>query len=641
MQLSVIIVNYNVRYFLEHCLLSVVKACQGIDAEIFVVDNNSQDGSAEMVKTRFPQVRFIANPDNPGFAKANNQALELAEGQYILYLNPDTIVPEDCLQRCLQYMDAHPDAGALGCRLIDGKGQFLPESKRGFPSARVAFYKISGLSAFFKKSKRFNQYHLGYLPEHEIQEVDVLVGCFMFCRKSVIDQCGSFDPDYFMYGEDIDLSYRIQKAGFKNIYFPETTVIHYKGESTKKGSLNYVKMFYQAMIIFAKKHFQSSQKRAYVFLIQLAIYLKAMLTFGAGLFTRIRLPLIDALMMLGSLWVTKNIWTLQVKTSTHYSSTLLLLFFSVYILIWLSSLFFSGTYDHPYRSGRLLRGMLVGGIISIALYGLLSEDMRFSRGITVIGALIATLLMLAYRWCLRQMGVKSLQADSSHKPVVIIGTREEESEVRALLQIAGIHKTILGSIHPGKVKQASQLGVFADIRQLARIYDMHEMIFVQNELSFSEIIQCMQDCGPQLEYKIHSRGSDSIIGSNSKDTAGDLYTTDFIYNIDTPANKRNKRLLDILVTLFMLLVSPALIWIVKNKKQYFGQLLLVLKGDKTLVGYRDPQLPPLREPVFNSYPEIQDYEIPFDNQEHLDYLYAREYHVWTDLKIILKKWRSL
>lgn len=178
MQLSVVIVNYNVKYFLEHCLYSVMRASEGLEVEIFVVDNMSADGSVEMVRNKFPSIILIENKENIGFAKANNQAVAKAKGKYILYLNPDTILAEDCFAKCIEYMDANADTGALGCRLIDGQGQFLPESKRGFPNAKVAFFKISGLSTIFKKSKIFNQYHLGYLPEDETSEVDVLVGCF-------------------------------------------------------------------------------------------------------------------------------------------------------------------------------------------------------------------------------------------------------------------------------------------------------------------------------------------------------------------------------------------------------------------------------------------------------------------------------
>lgn len=641
MQLSVIIVNFNVRHFLEHCLWSVSRACEGIEAEIIVVDNNSTDDSVEMVRTQFPEVVLLANTDNPGFAKANNQGVSVARGKYILYLNPDTIVPEDCFVRCLSYMEQHPEAGALGCRLIDGKGQFLPESKRGFPSAWVAFCKISGLSALFPRSRKWNQYHMGFLPEHEICVVDVLVGCFMFCRKSVIDEVGGFDTDYFMYGEDIDLSYKISKAGFKNVYFPETTVIHYKGESTKKGSLNYVRMFYQAMIIFARKHFQSSQRSLYVFLIQLAIYFKAILSFCSGLLSRLRMPLLDAVMMISSLFLIKSIWVHQVKTDTAYSTSLLAGFFMAYILIWISSMYFSGAYDKPYKAMRLLRGMLIGGIVSVALYGLLDESIRFSRGITVLGALGATLLMLIYRQAFKQMGLKALEDDTRDRPVVIVGTLEDEAHIRHLFAEAGVTKSILGSIHPLDSKAPQQVGIFAHLSALCRIYGVHEIIYCRHHLSFAQIIQSMQDCGPRYNYKLHSLGTQSIIGSNSKDTAGDLYTTELVYQIAEPASKRNKRFIDVLISLLLLLLGPVLVWFTQEPKRYFLELFLILEGDKTFVGYDDPQFPALRPSVFTVYPDIPGFEIPIDNREHLNYLYAHDYSAWTDLKVIWNKWHTL
>ncbi|MBK6837941.1 MAG: glycosyltransferase family 2 protein [Bacteroidetes bacterium] len=258
MKLSVVIVNYNVKYFLEQCLHSVQKAAGGIETEIWVVDNNSVDGSVEMVREKFPSVKIIANTDNKGFSKANNQAIHLSTGDYVLLLNPDTVVEEDTFRKMLQFMDAHPDAGGLGVKMIDGTGKFLPESKRGLPTPTVAFYKIFGLSALFPKSKTFGKYHLGYLDQNAINPVDVLAGAFMLIRKDVLQKIGLLDEDFFMYGEDIDLSYRITKAGYKNYYFPDARIIHYKGESTKKSSVNYVFVFYNAMIIFAKKHFSKS-----------------------------------------------------------------------------------------------------------------------------------------------------------------------------------------------------------------------------------------------------------------------------------------------------------------------------------------------------------------------------------------------
>ncbi|MEI9933510.1 MAG: glycosyltransferase family 2 protein [Ferruginibacter sp.] len=263
MRLSIIIVSYNVKYFLEYCLCSLNKACAAIETEIIVIDNNSSDGSKLFFKENFPKVKFIWNDENIGFAKANNLALQQCTGEYILFLNPDTILPEDCLTSSLSFFESQQKAGALGIRMIDGSGKFLKESKRAFPSPFTALYKIIGLSNLFPHSKTFAHYHLGNLDEHKNHEVDVLAGAFMLIPKKVLDEVGSFDEDFFMYGEDIDLSYRIQKAGYKNYYFAGSTIIHFKGESTKKGSLNYVRLFHNAMSLFVKKHYNN--KRAWLF----------------------------------------------------------------------------------------------------------------------------------------------------------------------------------------------------------------------------------------------------------------------------------------------------------------------------------------------------------------------------------------
>ena len=640
MQLSIIIVNYNVKYFLAHCLLSVLYASKNSQVEVFVVDNMSQDGSVEMVKEKFPWVILIANEENVGFAKANNQAVELSTGKYILYLNPDTIVPEDCFEKCIAYMDAHEKVGALGCRLIDGKGIFLPESKRGFPTAQAAFFKISGLSSIFKKSTFFNQYHLGFLSEHETNEVDVLVGCFMFCRKTVIDEVGSFDEEYFMYGEDIDLSYKIKQAGFSNVYFPETTVIHYKGESTKKGSLNYVKMFYQAMIIFAKKHFKNSQKGLFVMLIQFAIYLRAMLAFVTRIFSLVKLPLIDAGLLLSSLMTMKILWIKNIKVDTQYSNALLAVFFGSYILIWLTSIFVNGGYDKPYKPTRVMRGMLIGGLITLVIYGLLPETFRFSRGITVMGALLGTLCILSIRKGMQLLGVKSVEPDNlSQQKVLIIGNSEEEAEIKHLLDKAFIEKKIIGTVSPTDEKENNQLGIFSLTKQVCKLYKVTEIIFAQQQLSFQKIIDTIQSCGPLMDYKIHSMGTDSIIGSNSKNTAGDLYSTEIVYTISTVANKRNKRLVDILISIVMILFAPFFIWFAKNKRSYLINLFFVLMGSKTFVGYEDEQLPTLKPYLLDVFPTIEKFNIPNSNKEHLNWIYAKNYDAWQDIQLIWEKWR--
>ena len=256
-KLAVVIVNYNVEYFLEQCLNSVKAALKHVSGEVFIVDNNSIDGSVEMVKNRFPEYQLIDNKINLGFSKANNQAMLLANSEYVLLLNPDTVVEEDTFEKVIDFMDKHPEAGGLGVRMLDGKGNFLPESKRGLPTPLVAFYKIFGISSLFPKSKIFGKYHLGYLSEHETNEIEILSGAFMLMRQEALDKVGLLDEAFFMYGEDIDLSYRIIKGGFKNYYFPETRIIHYKGESTFKDKI-YFERFYEAMKIFYKKHFKTN-----------------------------------------------------------------------------------------------------------------------------------------------------------------------------------------------------------------------------------------------------------------------------------------------------------------------------------------------------------------------------------------------
>ncbi len=258
MKLSIVIVNYNVKYYLEQCLLSVFAASKNLEVEIYVVDNHSSDGSIEYLKPKFPEVIFIANNNNPGFSKANNQAINIATGEYILLLNPDTVIAEDTLENICHFMDNHPDAGSTGVKMINGNGMFLPESKRGFPSPWNSFCRMSGLAKIFPNSPLFAKYYLKYLNEDEIHTIDVLAGAFMFLRRTTLNNTGLLDEAFFMYGEDIDLSYRIIQAGYKNYYLPEK-IIHYKGESSVKD-MKYVEIFYEAMSIFFKKHYPHRSK---------------------------------------------------------------------------------------------------------------------------------------------------------------------------------------------------------------------------------------------------------------------------------------------------------------------------------------------------------------------------------------------
>jgi Predicted glycosyltransferases len=240
------------------------------------VDNDSSDGTIEYLQPKFPFVHFIANRTNAGFAVANNQALAQAKGKYVLFLNPDTILPEDFFEQCVHFMEAHTNAGALGVRMIDGSGQFLKESKRGIPTPWVAFCKMTGLTGLFPASKIFARYYLGHLPEYETNPAEALAGACMLVKKEVLQQTGGFDERFFMYAEDIDLSWRIQQAGYINYYFPKVTIIHFKGESTRKDA-RYIKLFYEAMVQFVEKHFTGKWSGISVALLKAAIRLRAAL----------------------------------------------------------------------------------------------------------------------------------------------------------------------------------------------------------------------------------------------------------------------------------------------------------------------------------------------------------------------------
>jgi GT2 family glycosyltransferase len=272
-KISIVIVSYNVKYFLEQCLLSVRKAIAGIDAEVIVVDNHSSDGSVEYLGSRFPEVVFITNQENKGFAVANNQALRLCKGEYVLLLNPDTVIGEESIHTLCFFMDEHPGAGGVGVKMINGHGAFLAESKRSFPSPWVSFCKLFGLSKLFPGSKLFARYSLSCLSPNQQHQVDVLAGAFMLIRHEALDKAGLLDEAFFMYGEDIDLSYRLVLAGYTNYYIPER-ILHYKGESTKRGDIDFVKNFYGAMLIFYDKYYKRSGWLV-SFFIRLAIRLKA------------------------------------------------------------------------------------------------------------------------------------------------------------------------------------------------------------------------------------------------------------------------------------------------------------------------------------------------------------------------------
>jgi len=641
LKLSVIIVNYNVEYFLEQCLNSVYKALEHVDGEVFVVDNNSIDHSVEMVKEKFPQVHLIANKDNTGFSVANNQAMKIAKGEYVLLLNPDTIVEEDTFKQVVDFMDAHPDAGGLGVKMIDGKGIFLPESKRGLPTPSVAFYKIFGLSKLFPKSKKFGKYHLTYLDNDEIHEIDVLSGAFMLMRKKTLDKVGLLDEAFFMYGEDIDLSYRITIGGYKNYYYPKTRIIHYKGESTKKSSVNYVFVFYNAMIIFAKKHFSQKNAKLFTFLINLAIYFRASIALLNRFIKKIALPAIDLVFIVGILFLItiayKNYHQIIFPSFIDKSLT-------GYAFIWLLSVLFAGGYDKPIKLFKYFTGTLIGTGIILMIYALLPKDYQFSRLIILIGGGFTFIYYIISRLTLHFVLPAYRIGGAKQKRIAIVGDENEVKRVKQIIDntLTKVQDVLFVSDSDAKPNDNFS-GTFNQLNQVIDIHKINEVIFCAKNISAEQTINQMLNIDKvNVEFKISQPESAFIIGSNSIDTQGDLYVMD-INQINKPANKRNKRIFDLVVSFFLLIFSPFMLWFYKNKGQYLKNIFKIFLGGLSFVGYTkinhssNLKLPKIKQGVLTTKDMIDQKENLDSNAlSRLNLIYAKNHSILMDFKIVLK-----
>lgn len=645
MKLSVIIVNYNVKHFLEQCLYSVRKASKNLAIEVWVVDNNSVDGSLEMLKEKFPEIKLIENKKNAGFSVANNQAIRQAIGEYVLLLNPDTIVEEETFAKTLAFMDEHPDAGGLGVKMIDGKGHFLPESKRALPTPEVAFYKIFGLSFLFPKSKKFGKYHLTYLSQDDINQVDVLSGAFMMIRKAALDKAGLLDETFFMYGEDIDISYRIIKAKYHNYYFPKTRIIHYKGESTKKSSVNYVIVFYNAMRIFAQKHFSHKNARLFSFLVNMAIFFRASIAILHRFISKMILPVADFVTIYGGYYILSLFYAnVKFSSESYYSRIFLLFVLPSYILIWLFCILFSGGYDKPVKQWKIIRGILWGCGFILIMYALLPDGYRYSRALILIGTVWVIIALTGIRALLMAFKVKGYAR--YNRRLLIIGEEEESKRVHDLLERTGIKLENVRYLTPEDAQPEKNGDRFNKWSETVKIYHINEVIFCAKSLPSQTIMDAMSIISaPELEFKIAPPESWAIIGSNSIHTSGEMYMID-IHTINTAPNVRNKRLLDVVLAMLLFILSPLLCWMQRDPLGFFRNIFWVIIGEKSYIGYTSEQqksphrLPVIKKGVLTPLDAIPS---PADNStiQDINTIYARDYKVATDIRIVLKGFRNL
>ncbi|MCS7037224.1 MAG: glycosyltransferase family 2 protein [Saprospiraceae bacterium] len=637
MRLSIVIVSYNVCAFLEQCLLSVQLALEGIEGEVWVVDNASTDDSVSLVRQRFPEVRLIANRENVGFAAANNQAIRQSCGEYVLLLNPDTLVEADTFRHCLAFMDAHPEAGALGVRMLDGSGQYLPESKRGFPTPWVSFCKMMGLGVLFPRSARFNGYYMGHLDLSQTHPVDVLAGCFMFIRRSALERAGLLDEAFFMYGEDIDLSYRLQQAGFQNYYYPHTRILHYKGESTQKD-FRYVRRFYEAMIIFARKHFRRGGLGLLVLLLQAAIALRAVAAFLARAAQNAWLPLLDAALMYGGLVALKDFWAhYYYKDPDYFQPSILWFNFPLYVSVWLLVLWLGGSYDRRYDLVRLLRNVGVGAVLLAAIYGFLDQAYRPSRAVLILGAIwtaagLSLLRVLLYFIEYRSWRIGQLR----RRNILIVGGPTESERAKRLLQRAEIAWELTTTLAPDQRQR---------LPALVRLFEADEIIFCTQDVPISDVLDTMQSLGPSIRYKTLPAGSDHIIGSSNKDRPGELYSIAPNFRLAQPESRRAKRAFDLVVCVSLLLLSPLWVLVLRSKKALAQNWLPVLLGRKTWIGYAPsaqkepmPLLPPAVFPLAQLVSASAKTETALTEAEiqRLNFLYAKNWSLGRDAALLCK-----
>lgn len=632
--------NYNVRYFLEQCLHTVLRASAGLETECFVVDNASSDHSMAYLKPLFPTVRFIENSTNPGFARANNQVLPLCSGEFVLFLNPDTLLPEHALQDCLAYMRQQPDAGALGVRMIDGHGRFLPESKRSFPAPLVSLYKLSGLAALFPRSAIFNRYALGNLDEHANHRVDVLAGACMLVKRDLLVQLHGFDERYFLYGEDIDLSFRIRKAGYENHYFAGVTIVHFKGESSGKNSLRHIKYFYEAMLVFVKIHYRTLAGRSLAFFLQLAIGMRAALAAIIRLIRPLVWPLADGMVVWLSLQLTSLFWIRQFRNGKDFGVELLEYALPVFSLLYVGTAAFAGMYDLRTRFSQMFSSLFFATLSLLSVYSLLPETVRFSRGVMLWGSLLATVLVLLARKIFCHPGAEWLP-DVSDGLTVVVASESDYTQACPLLQKEMQDQQLLGRISP-EPGDADVLGCLTDLPLLAEKQRFRRVVFCVGDLTLQQVLPVLQSCRKQqLRFLFHVSGSRSMVGTQAMAPGNGIITPELSYAIEQPYQQRMKRAVDLFFSFVFFLTLPIHLLLQTHPAGFLKNIFRVLLGYRTWVGYASAAdgLPRIRPAVLATTGIPGTVSLLVEQKS--DRLYARDYDWWGDIRILFRYYRQL
>ena len=626
--ISVIIVSYNVRAFLEQCLVSVERASDGLKMDVWVVDNRSVDGSVEMVSSRFPWVRLIANQENVGFSVANNQAMKECEGRHVVLLNPDTVVREDTFRRCLAFADDHPKLGGLGIPMYDGTGKYLPESKRGLPTPWAALCRMSGLHRIAPKSRSFNAYYAGHVGESETAPIDILSGAFMWMRKEALEQVGLLDEQFFMYGEDIDLSWRLIEGGWENHYFSGTSIIHYKGESTKKGSLNYVMVFYRAMLLFAAKHFEGSQARAFNWMIRSAIYGRAALAIFRRLIDRWG-DLLRSLLGTG-LFLGAAMWGMQTFGNKVFAWPTAAFQAMALLLVQIAGTWALGGY-RDVRSAVTLSGhvvaWMVASMLTLGVYSLWPESWRFSRALVLALIVGHALMHGVVTWrSTKRLGnpfhIRRLLVAGEDVLNMVELLRRNEGE-RTRLKVFALWPVVERPSVLPDVQGANWIGSIRDLEEAVQIHNIDEVVFSGRDVRTEWIVDALPMLGRR---RVSARIAWTDVGDvvSSGGALREAFVV-FQQGLHRPEIARMKRTFDVVTSMTVIALAPLLI--LTKRAGWPALAWQVLLGQKTWVSPGNLKF---------SKPFIFEVSHGLDGRsaERKAFTHAQDYHWRKDLSVV-------
>ncbi len=650
-ELSIIIVNYNVRDFLENALKSIERAIEGINAEVFVVDNASEDGSVEMLKQKFPWVKVIANDRNLGFARANNQALKIAKGKYILLINPDTVVQEDTFKVLISFLESHPECGMAGCKILNPDGTLQLACRRSFPTPWVAFTKMVGLSTLFPKSKIFAKYNLTYLDPDVITEVDLISGSFMMVRREVYEQVGGLDEDFFMYGEDIDWCYRIKKAGWKIYYVPLTQIIHFKGESTKRSNIDEIRVFYDAMKIFVRKHYKEFALLGLI--LRVGIVSRGFIAMVGKFVKNYWDMMVDVFFVLVSFMLGEFIRFNAIFALPRYAYPEVLIVPP--LIVWFSLYSFGVYTNRKFSIGFSLVGVLFASLILSSLT-FFFKQYAFSRMIVIVMTVFNMFFIPGWRLVLRILGrIPLVNIRIIAKRILVVGTgggvvslvkrlKRKTSENFRIVGIVDYDLKRLGQ----KIEDVEIIGSINTIEKIIRDRKINDVIFVSDELPYSEIFSIISRVKDKnVNFKLALVSSDLVLSKASIDSLDDVPVLDIDYNINKFLNKVSKRIFDIFFTIPLLIFVYPLVYFKKifgMELGGFGRKILllpkVLTGTLSLVGR------PLDSPDGQDYlgkkgltgiVQISEYEgLSKEEIERLNIFYARNQSLALDIEILIR-----